>query len=61
MPELPEVEGVVRALQPVVTGKIIRRVQVSNTICTSIKEGKACIIKGMDPEIFSDAIKNMTQ
>ncbi|RIJ63236.1 bifunctional DNA-formamidopyrimidine glycosylase/DNA-(apurinic or apyrimidinic site) lyase [Rummeliibacillus sp. POC4] len=60
MPELPEVEGVVRALQPVVTGKIIRRVQVSNTICTSIKEGKACIIKGMDHEIFSDAIKNMT-
>ncbi|WP_397539589.1 bifunctional DNA-formamidopyrimidine glycosylase/DNA-(apurinic or apyrimidinic site) lyase [Rummeliibacillus pycnus] len=59
MPELPEVEGVVRALQPVVTGKVIRHVQVSNTICTSINEGKACIIKGMDPEIFSDALGNM--
>lgn len=59
MPELPEVEGVVRALQPVVVGKIIRHVQVSNTICTSIKEGKACIIKGMDPDIFSDALQNM--
>ncbi|MFJ8262426.1 bifunctional DNA-formamidopyrimidine glycosylase/DNA-(apurinic or apyrimidinic site) lyase [Rummeliibacillus sp. NPDC094406] len=59
MPELPEVEGVVRALQPVVTGKVIRHVQVSNTICTSINEGKACIIKGMDPEMFSDALENM--
>ncbi|MGG0656363.1 bifunctional DNA-formamidopyrimidine glycosylase/DNA-(apurinic or apyrimidinic site) lyase [Rummeliibacillus pycnus] len=59
MPELPEVEGVVRELQPVVTGKIIRHVQVSNTICTSIREGKACIIKGMKPEIFSDLLENM--
>ncbi|WP_102691082.1 bifunctional DNA-formamidopyrimidine glycosylase/DNA-(apurinic or apyrimidinic site) lyase [Rummeliibacillus pycnus] len=60
MPELPEVEGVVRALQPVVSEKVIRHVQVSKTICTSINQGKACIIKGMDPEIFSDALVNMT-
>ncbi len=59
MPELPEVEGVVRALKPVVTGKIIRHVQVSNTICKSIDEGKACIIKGMDPSEFSYALESM--
>lgn len=60
MPELPEVEGVVRALQPVVAGKVIRHVQVSNTICTSIKEGKACIIKDMNPEKFSNTLQSMT-
>ncbi|AMW99587.1 bifunctional DNA-formamidopyrimidine glycosylase/DNA-(apurinic or apyrimidinic site) lyase [Rummeliibacillus stabekisii] len=57
MPELPEVEGVVRSLQPVVAGKTIRHVEVSNTICTSINKGKACIIKGMDPETFSNRLK----
>lgn len=60
MPELPEVEGVVRSLRPVVIGKTIHHVQVSNTICASIEKGKACIIKGMDPQSFSDALTNMT-
>ena len=40
MPELPEVEGVLRALQPIVTGKTIKSVEVSETIYRSKASGK---------------------
>jgi len=52
MPELPEVEGVVRGLQPVVTGKTIKSVDVSETILTSKMKGKEAIIKGSSVEDF---------
>lgn len=37
MPELPEVEGVVRSLQPVVTGKTIYHVTISEVIKQAIE------------------------
>lgn len=60
MPELPEVEGVVRMLKPVVEGKTIRQVEVSDVIRTSIAAGKQCIIKNTEPNAFSEALNGMT-
>lgn len=59
MPELPEVEGVVRGLQPVVTGKLIQSVDVSPTIIKSKQVGKEAIIKGADVESFQAALPGM--
>lgn len=59
MPELPEVEGVVRGLQPVVTGKVIKSVAVSSTIIRSKEHGKEAIIKGADVESFQSALPGM--
>lgn len=59
MPELPEVEGVVRGLQPVVTGKLIKSVDVSPTIIHSKENGKEAIIKGADVESFQSALPGM--
>ncbi|MFX3673210.1 MAG: bifunctional DNA-formamidopyrimidine glycosylase/DNA-(apurinic or apyrimidinic site) lyase [Paenisporosarcina sp.] len=59
MPELPEVEGVVNSLQPVVTGKTIEQVIVSSIIRSSKKEGKEAIIKGIDVDFFSSSIVGM--
>lgn len=56
MPELPEVEGVLRSLQPIVTGKTIKSVDVSKTIYTSKANGKEAIIKGLDVEQFRLAL-----
>lgn len=60
MPELPEVEGLVRSLQPIVTGKIIQSVDVSETIITSKANGKEAIIKGADVESFRKALPQKT-
>lgn len=60
MPELPEVEGVVRELQPKVKGKTITSVKLSETVYTSWNNGKQCIVKNMEPEIFEQTLKDMT-
>lgn len=60
MPELPEVEGVVRSLQPVVTGKTIHHVTISKIIKQAKEQGKECIIKAVDPDSFQQAIEGMT-
>lgn len=60
MPELPEVEGVVRMLKPVVEGRTIQHVEVSDTIRHSIASGKQCILKNMEPDLFSKAICGFT-
>lgn len=60
MPELPEVEGVVRSLQPVVTGKTIHHVTISKVIKQAKEQGKECIIKAVDPDSFQQAIEGMT-
>lgn len=60
MPELPEVEGVVRMLKPVVERKTIQRVIVSPVIYASKEAGKEAIIKGQTPEQFINAVQGMT-
>ncbi len=52
MPELPEVEGVVRALAPVATGRTIREVTVSDTVIKSKQLGKEAVLKGITTEDF---------
>lgn len=52
MPELPEVEGVVRQIRPAATGKTIRDVFVSDAIRLSKANGKEAIIKKMDADAF---------
>ena len=46
MPELPEVEGVVRALAPIATGRTIMEVTVSNTVIQQNNLGKKQLSKG---------------
>lgn len=60
MPELPEVEGVVRALVPKVEGKTIEKVELSQTIYHSWAEGKQCIVKAIEPNLFEQAMQGMT-
>lgn len=60
MPELPEVEGVVRALVPAVEGKTIEKIELSKTIYQSTAAGKQCIIKNLEPEQFIEALRGMT-
>lgn len=59
MPELPEVEGVVRALGPAVEGKTVSKVELSETIYTSFGLGKQCIVKNMEPNLFVEAMQGM--
>lgn len=60
MPELPEVEGVVRMLKPQVEGKTIQRVIVSDTIQQSKEAGKECIIKGLPTDTFIEQMNGLT-
>lgn len=60
MPELPEVEGLVRSLKPIVTGKTIQSVDISETIVASKANGKEAILKGLDVESFRSALPGMT-
>lgn len=60
MPELPEVEGVVRDLKPAVEGKTIERVALSEVIFASINAGKQCIVKNMEPQLFEEVLAGMT-
>jgi formamidopyrimidine-DNA glycosylase len=60
MPELPEVEGVVRELLPASIGRIISNVQVSEVIRKSKELGKEAIIKGKTLEDFIEELAGMT-
>lgn len=59
MPELPEVEGVVRSLRPVAIGRTINQVQVSETVYRSKSEGKEAVLKGIDPDEFIRRMEGM--
>jgi formamidopyrimidine-DNA glycosylase len=60
MPELPEVEGVVRALAPVATGRTILGVTVSETVIQSKQLGKEAVLKGITTEDFVVDMVGMT-
>ncbi|MEC1180416.1 bifunctional DNA-formamidopyrimidine glycosylase/DNA-(apurinic or apyrimidinic site) lyase [Metasolibacillus meyeri] len=60
MPELPEVEGVVKDLKPLVEGKTIQSVTLSNTVYTSHAAGKQTIVKGGALEWFETSVQQMT-
>lgn len=59
MPELPEVEGVVRALVPAVEGKTFSKVELSETVYTSWGLGKQCIVKNIEPNLFEEVMQGM--
>ncbi|RNF40863.1 bifunctional DNA-formamidopyrimidine glycosylase/DNA-(apurinic or apyrimidinic site) lyase [Planococcus salinus] len=56
MPELPEVEGVVRMIRPLAIGKKIRDVHVSETVRLSKTNGKEAIIKKMEADRFIESL-----
>lgn len=56
MPELPEVEGVVRQIRPAALGKRIEEVFVSDTIRISKTSGKEAIIKRMETDGFISSL-----
>ena len=60
MPELPEVEGVVRDLKPLVEGKRIESVNLSETVYTSHAAGKQTIVKASEPADFELVMTGMT-
>ena len=60
MPELPEVEGVVRDLKPLVEGKVIEQVLLSDVVHMSHADGKQTIVKGSDLDSFQLVLRNMT-
>ncbi|WP_432358172.1 bifunctional DNA-formamidopyrimidine glycosylase/DNA-(apurinic or apyrimidinic site) lyase [Sporosarcina sp. UB5] len=60
MPELPEVEGVVRELSPVSIGRTISDVNVSDVIRKSKELGKEAIVKGKTLEDFIEELATMT-
>lgn len=60
MPELPEVEGVVRALAPIARGRTIQEVIVSDTVIKSKQLGKEAVIKGITTEDFILEMAGMT-
>ncbi|WP_186670099.1 bifunctional DNA-formamidopyrimidine glycosylase/DNA-(apurinic or apyrimidinic site) lyase [Sporosarcina sp. BP05] len=60
MPELPEVEGVVRALAPIAIGRTIQHVTVSDTVIKSKQLGKEAVIKGITTEDFIVDMAGMT-
>lgn len=59
MPELPEVEGVVRGLAPLVEGRTVKQLSVSDTVVTSKSAGKETIIKGKSVEDFLHGMEHM--
>lgn len=59
MPELPEVEGVVRDLKPLVEGKMIESVMLSDVVYASHAAGKQTIVKGSAAEDFELVVKEM--
>lgn len=60
MPELPEVEGVVRELAPEIIGRRIKAVTVSDVIEQSKADGKEAIIKSLSTSEFKVALEGMT-
>lgn len=59
MPELPEVEGVVRGLAPLVEGRTIKQLSISPTVVKSKLAGKETIIKGKSVEDFLQELREM--
>ncbi|RAZ74100.1 bifunctional DNA-formamidopyrimidine glycosylase/DNA-(apurinic or apyrimidinic site) lyase [Planococcus halotolerans] len=57
MPELPEVEGVVRQIRPVAIGKKIEDVYISDTIRLSKTGGREAILKKVEADSFIDKVK----
>lgn len=60
MPELPEVEGLVRELAPEAIGRTIKEVTISPTVIESKERGREAIIKGASTEQFMNDVKGMT-
>lgn len=60
MPELPEVEGVVRELRPVAIDRTIQSIHVSDVVKASKEVGKEAIIKGKATEDFQHEMRGMT-
>ena len=60
MPELPEVEGVVRDLKPLVEGKTIESVTLSEVIFAWHANGKQSIVKGSQLNDFQTMVHDMT-
>lgn len=60
MPELPEVEGLVRALAPEVIGRTISEITISDIVIESKERGREAIIKGMSTDDFIHQMKQMT-
>lgn len=60
MPELPEVEGVIRDLKPLIEGETISSVMLSDVVHFSHEDGKQTIVKGMKLIDFEQQIKQMT-
>ncbi len=59
MPELPEVEGVVRDLRPLVVGKVIQSVRFSEVVYRGAAQGKQSIVKNAEPAYFERVVQNM--
>ncbi|MET3575960.1 bifunctional DNA-formamidopyrimidine glycosylase/DNA-(apurinic or apyrimidinic site) lyase [Bhargavaea ullalensis] len=59
MPELPEVEGVVRSLGPAAAGRTVRDAVISETIVRSKAESKEAILKNISPEEFVFRMRGM--
>lgn len=59
MPELPEVEGVVRSLKLVVKNRTINKVSISETVHKSKAAGKEAILKGIGIEEFVKTMVGM--
>ena len=60
MPELPEVEGLVRQLAPAAIGRTIRKVVVSDIVIESKAQGKEAIVKGITVDRFVQEMIGMT-
>lgn len=60
MPELPEVEGVVRALAPESIGRTINNISISPIVIDSKEQGKEAIIKGSTTTDFINNMQEMT-
>lgn len=60
MPELPEVEGLVRSLAPESIGRTIKDVTVSPIVMASKEQGKEAIIKGSATAEFIESMQKMT-
>lgn len=59
MPELPEVEGVVRTLKPAVEGKTIEKIELSEVVHAGVSAGKQCIVKNTVPELLERHLEGM--
>lgn len=59
MPELPEVEGLVRELAPEAIGRIIQEVKISPIVIESKQRGREAIIKGMSTDQFIQEAQGM--